>query len=263
MKTTRAAGKTGVLFLLCLPCVFLVKKMNTLSRYLLAIAGCSFYLWVILLPQTALRYVFQMFPPLSLVTAYILWHIPVSHRGKTIIFVGVDLILIYHLFFLFGATNTLQPFTYLFSNQSKEEFLLGHGVNYYPAIQYANLETPEDSKVLYVGEIRGYYCERDFLLATDAYRVDEAIILRKLIVESQSVQEVIGKLNHLGITHILINLSEMKRFAKNNLFRESYFDFQTEKDRKIFRQLFAPQHLRLLISQSQVNLYEVLYPKKK
>jgi hypothetical protein len=237
--------------------------MDTTSRYLLAISGCSFWLWAILLPQTALRYVFQMFPPLSLLTAYLLWHLPISRRGKTWIGAGVSLLLIYHLLLLFGPLAILQPFKYLLSNLSKEEFLVKQGVNYYPAIQYVNLEVPKDAKILYVGELRGYYCERDFLLATDAYRVDDEIILRKLIVESQSVHEVIQKLKQLNITHFLLNLSEMRRFARGkDLARESYFGFQTEKDQEIFQRLFSPQYLRLLLSKFEVTVYEVLYPEK-
>ncbi|MBD3308012.1 phospholipid carrier-dependent glycosyltransferase [candidate division KSB3 bacterium] len=257
MTTTRAAGKTGVLFLLCLPWVLLIKKMDTFSRYLLALGVCAFWLWVILLPQTALRYVFQMFPPFSLVTAYVLWQLPVSERQKTLISGGIGLLLIYHLCFLGGALTTLRPFTYLFSNQSQEEFLVDHGVTYYPAIQYINYETLPDAKILYVGEIRGYYCERDFLLATDAYRVDEAIILRQLIVESESVPEVVEKLRDRGITHLLMNLAEMARFAKNDLKRESYFGFPTAQDQQRLERLLSPQYVRLLVSQHQVNVYEL------
>ena len=259
MATTRAAGKTGVLFLLCLPLVFLVKKKDTDSKYLFALGLCSFWLWVILLPQTALRYVFQMFPPLSLATAYILWSLSISRRSKTWILSGISVILIYHLCFLGTALDVFQPFSYLFNNQPQEQFLVNHGVNYYPAIQFANQETPKNAKILYVGELRSYYCERDILLATDGYQVDEEIILRQLIIESKDSEEVIRKLEQLGITHILLNFSEMQRFAKGKLARESFFGFQTEKDKKIFQTLFS-HYLRLLISEYQVNLYEILYP---
>ena len=263
MKTSRAAGKTGIVFLLCLPGLFLVKNKDSTIRYLLVIAGCSFWLWVLLLPNDALRYVFQMFPPLSIVTAYILWHIPIPSQRKKYISGGVALLLLYHLLLLFGATHVLQPFTYLFSNQSKEDFLLHHGVAYYPVIQYVNLETPKDSKILFVPEIRGYYCERDYFIATNAPYDKHAIILRQLIIDSQSVEEVIEKLYRMGITHILFNLSEMRRFMGEESPRDLFFGFETEEEHKIFQRLFSPQFLRLLITQNQVNLYEVLYPRRK
>jgi hypothetical protein len=80
-----------------------------------------------------------------------------------------------------------------------------------------------------------------------------------LIRESQNVEELIQKLKRMGVTHILVNRSEMKRLAKK-LSQDSYFDFQTEKDREIHRNLFSSQYLRHLISRHQVDLYEVLYP---
>jgi len=262
MQTTRAAGKTGVLFLLCLPGIFFLKKLDPPVRYLLAIAGCSFWLWVVLLPGQALRYVFQMFPPLSIVSAYIFWNLPFSNRGKRWVLGGVSIILLYHLLIFFGETSILRPFNYLFGNQSEETFLLEHGVDYYPVIQYANSNIPANSKILFIAEIRGYYCEKDYLLATNAPFDNNEKILRKLIIKSQNVEEVIQELKRMGITHILVNLVEMQRLGKEKLLRDSYFDFQTEKDRKIFRNLFSPQYLRPIVAKHQVNLYEVLYRGK-
>ena len=264
MTTNGAAGKTGVLFLLCLPCVVFLKNIDGTMKYLLAIAGCSFGFWVFLLPRT-LRYVFPIFPPLSIVIAYILWHIPVSHRGRKLILAGMSLLLFYHIgMFLSEEIHILRPFAYLLGNQSKEDFLLDHGVEYYPVIQYVNRETPENSKILFVGESRGYYCERDYLVYTVITGIDDnELILRKLIVESQNVEEVVQKLRQMKITHILFNTSEMKRFTKQYLARDSYFGFQTEKEREIYRNLFAPQYLRPLISQDQVYLYEIMPPEGK
>jgi hypothetical protein len=167
-----------------------------------------------------------MFPPLSIITAYILWNLPFSHRYKKWILSGVSIILCYHLLIFFGETTILRSFNYLFGNQTKEAFLIEHGVDYYPVIQYANANIPGDSKILFVAEMRGYYCERDYLITTNAYLEDEGIILRKLIVESQDTEEVIQKLKHMGITHILISLPEMKRLAQK-LSRSSYFDLNT------------------------------------
>lgn len=260
MKTTRAAGKTGILFLLCIPLIFLIPQKDSFLPYLLALGGCSFWLWVILLPHTALRYAFQMFPPLSLTTSSILWSLPIAHHKKPWLVSGVCLLLCYHLLFFFQDMNYLQPYSYLFTNLSREQFLLEHGVDYYPVMQFINGNTSEDSKILYVGEIRSYYCERDILLATDAYRVDEAILLRQFILESQNAQEVLQKLYQSEITHVIVNFSEMQRFADGVLNREAYFDFQTDKDQEIFDTLVS-QYFQLLTSEHQVDVYQVLYPE--
>jgi hypothetical protein len=101
--------------------------------------------------------VFQIFPPLSIVTAYTFWNLPFSHRNKKWVLGGVSILLFYHLLMFFGDTSILRPFNYLFDSQSKEVFLMEHGVEYYPVIQYANSHLPADSKILFVAELRGYY----------------------------------------------------------------------------------------------------------
>ncbi|MCP4400221.1 MAG: phospholipid carrier-dependent glycosyltransferase [bacterium] len=260
MKTTRAAGKTGILFLLCLPTVFMIKRLDSSVRYQFAFGGVVFCLWVILFPQTALRYTFQMFPPFSLVTAYLLSSLSASIRPKSWLLGGISVVLGFHCALFFRETTLLRAYTYLLNNESAEQFLLGHGVNYYPAIQAINQDTHGNSTILYVGELRGYYCEREILLSTDGHRIDDEIILRKVILESQNVQEVLQKLSQLKVSHILLNFAEMQRFARGELGRESFFGFQTEQDKDIFKTLFS-KYFQLLVSEYEVNAYQILYPE--
>jgi hypothetical protein len=148
----------------------------------------------------------------------------------------------------------------LFGNQSKEEFLVTQGVTYYPVAQYIASELPKDSKILMVGETRGYYYERAYILSTNIYNLN-GIALREFIVGSQTVEEVVQKLHRMGITHLLLNVSEMKRVLRmeqQNLQRDSYFDFQTEKNREMFNTLFSPQYVRSLMSKYGVQLFEIL-----
>jgi hypothetical protein len=256
LNITGAAGKTGVVFLLCLPGLLLIQKKDRTIQYLLGFSGCVFGFWVFLLPWIQ-RYGFAMLPALSIVIAYILWHISVTSNIRRIIVGGISALLLYNLMlFLVEEITILRPFTYLFANASKEEFLLEHGVNYYPVIQS---EIPKDAKILFVGEARGYYCERDYLLYSSIAGIDDREIpLRKLILESSNIQELLQNLHRLGITHILVNGSEMQRLTKAYLPRGSYFGFQAAKDQEMLRVLFSPQYSRLLISKYQVSLYEIL-----
>jgi hypothetical protein len=148
----------------------------------------------------------------------------------------------------------------LFRNQTQEEFLLEHGVNYYSAMADVNLETPKDSKLLFVAELRGYYSQRNYLTNTDPHD-DNEIILQQLIIASQNIEELLQKLQRMEITHILVNASEMKRLAKV-LDRDTYFEFPTEKDQTMYRTLFSPQYLRPLVSKNLVTIYEILYPEE-
>jgi hypothetical protein len=261
MKSTRAAGKTGVLFLLVLPGILLVKKVDRTIRYLLGTAGSIFLLWQIFLPGDALRYVFQMFPLLSIAAAYFLWHLLRVPGRRAWIVSGVSLVLSYHLIMFFGETALLRPFDYVFGKETESEFLAGHGVNYTPAFHYINAHTPPDSSILFVGEIRSYRCEREFLLSTNEPDDTNAILLRSLIQETQDIDALLQKLRHMKVTHILVNWAEMQRFAaRKSLSIEEFFDFQSETEADVFHRLFSAPYTHSVFSEYDVTLYELQYP---
>ena len=262
MTTSGSGGKTGVLFLLYLPLLFFlkIKTIDPLLKWGGLLAGTAFVGWLFFLPRM-LRYIFPLFPVLSLIIAYSLWKISISKQRRLLTMLGVCGILLYQLMMFGGELTILSPLAYLFRNASQEEFLLAHGVNYYPAIQYVNRELSHDARVLFVAETRSYYAQRAVLLHT-IIEDDNEIILRKFIVESENLEELLLKLRQEHITHILINHDEMQRFTKTYLKRESYFNFQTQRAQKIFQRFFSSS-LRLLTSEYGVDLYEIRYPAEK
>jgi hypothetical protein len=261
MEANAAAGKIGGIFLLFLPGILLLRRPERLFKYLLAGAACALWLWVLFLPWVQ-RYVFPVLPLLSLVTAYIIWKIPASNAFRQGILAFVALCLLYHFGLFFAEEiRIIRPFEYLFGNQPPGVFLLDHGVNYYPVVQYINHETPPDAKILFVGESRGYYCERDYVLYTVIEGIDDRELpLRNVIVDSENIHEALQKLHEMGITHTLLNSSEMKRYTETYLSRDSYFGFTAEKDQQILETLFSPQYTRERITLHGVRLYEILYP---
>ena len=258
MTDVAAAGKAGAIFLLGFPAVFLLKTRDVIARNLLLASICSFWLWVFLVPRV-LRYAFQIFPLLSIVIAYTLWNLPVSRHWKKFFVGGVGLLMAYNMTLFFSESMFLKPFSYLFANYPQEDFLLEHGVNHYPALQYMNTRLPSHTKILFVGEFRGFYCERDYIL--QIVRGDEDMFLQQLIHQATGITELVQELQHRGITHILLNRSEMRRIAQNFLNRDSYFNWQNEKSRELYQQLFSIQHSHLLFSQHQVELYELAYSR--
>ena len=258
MEVSGAAGKTGVLFLLCLPGLLFLRKIDPTIKYVLLAGACAFGSWLLLVPWIQ-RYIFPIFPALSIGVAYVIWHLPLAPLKRKWLVSGFGGVLLYQLTMFVGEEMTvLQPFTYLFGNASTTEFLSGRGVNYYAALQYLNTETPPDAKVLFVGESRGYYCERDYLLYTVIEGIDEREIpLRQFILAAPDIEALLHTLHQNGLTHILVNFAEMERLTKAYLHRDSYFGFQTAKDRDLLRRLFTPPYTRLLVAQNQVKLYEI------
>lgn len=263
MTTNGAAGKTGIIFLLGLPFLFLIKKRPLTIRYLLLFSVSSFLGWTLLLPWM-LRFAFPMFPALSIILAYTFVKLWNTYRIKKLMMTVISIALIYNLFLFFSEMVTiLRPFPYLFANQSKEEFLVSHGVNYYPVTKWANNNIPQNSKILFIGELRGYYCKRDYLLHAGIEGVDEKkLLLRNLIKKSKNVDEILQGLNNLGITHLLINFSEMSRLAKKSLSLNSYFNFQQEEKNELTRELFT-DYLQPLASKHNVTLHEIKYSNLK
>jgi hypothetical protein len=263
MTMNGAAGKTGIIFLLGLPFLLFLKKIPLFIRYLLFFSAAVFLLWIFFLPWM-LRFAFPMFPALSIILAYTFVELLESYSLKKWIIAGISIILTYNLFLFFSETiSILRPFSYLFANQSKEEFLVSHGVNCYPVIDWANHVIPEDSRILFVGELRGYYCRRDYLMHVGIEGIDEnKLILRNLFKKSNNTDEIILELKKYGITHILINYSEMSRLAKNYLSIDSYFAFYEQEKNELVRE-FLSNYLFPLVSKYNVTLYEIKYPVSK
>ena len=261
MAVYGAGGKIGIIFLLCLPWAILIKKDDDEIWHLMILIGCMWSAWVLVLPWM-LRFVFPIFPLLSILSAYILWRLPFSTKAKRWSMYGLYGALIYHFLLFVGETTTiLHPYSYLFSNQTTENFLIRHGVTYYPIAQWINQNLPQNAKLLIEGELRGYYYERDYLQHVAVEGVEpEKIILSNLIKQSEDIKELLQKLQQLEVSHLLINTPEMQRLAQNYLEQKSYFEFSSEKDQKIFHEFFF-QYLHLLMSKHDVQIYEILYRK--
>jgi len=258
MTITGAAGKPGILFLLGLPGIFFIQPVKRPMKYLLGFALVSFVCWMVGISWLQ-RYAAPMFPAFSLIIAYILCDLPCVRPVKHTMFCLALIVLHYHLLlFLLEERQVLRQFDYLLSNQSQEEFLLGHDVPYYPAAQFINTQTPPDAKILFVAEARGYYCERDYILYTPLYSVlmDE-IPLRRVIQESVDIHDLRRRLRQLGVTHILLNMREMQRVSTTYFGGKHYFWFANPKDAELYKTLFSPQHANVIYSQYQIVVYEL------
>ena len=85
---------------------------------------------------------------------------------------------------------------------------------YYRAAQYINEKTEPDSRVLMVGETRGFYLERRFLAST---AVSPAPLARRAN-ESSSPEALAQRLREAGFTHVLVNGVESYRLRNRKLF---------------------------------------------
>lgn len=79
-----------------------------------------------------------------------------------------------------------------------------YGAPYYAAMVFIN-RLPESAKVLFLGESRSYYCERDHI-ATTAFDQNP---FWTIVREARSAAEIQTRLKAMGITHVFVNEGEL------------------------------------------------------
>ncbi|MBI5597718.1 MAG: hypothetical protein HY928_16650 [Elusimicrobia bacterium] len=98
---------------------------------------------------------------------------------------------------------------YLRGKVSREAYLhtqrVTYGLPYYEAAAWINANTPAGSKVLVLGESRGYYLERDFIAATvydyNPFWTEAAL--------SKDEDDLRARLAAKGVTHILLSARQL------------------------------------------------------
>ena len=80
---------------------------------------------------------------------------------------------------------------------------------YFPAMEYINQHLPPDAKVLFLGESRAYYCERNFVASTVFDDNPFWVAAR----EAKSSEDLFERMKKLGVTHIFVNASSLYTFG--------------------------------------------------
>lgn len=105
---------------------------------------------------------------------------------------------------------------------------------YYAGVEFINENLPPDATVLFIGEERGYYCERRFITAS----VFDVNPMARLADSAGGADDLLANLERKGITHLLVNAgSQHYQDWLASLDRESlvkYQDLLRHKARLIF-----------------------------
>ena len=130
---------------------------------------------------------------------------------------------------------------------SREEYL-ARRLAYYPAAQWLNTHTDVDTRVLYLGETRLLYLDREVMLSSgyDAGHLDRLLAL--------DAPPLFVTLKQMGITHILINGREIDRLRGSY----DYLMLTAEAERQLKTSL---EGCRIVFRQSGIQLCELPYQK--
>lgn len=232
----------GPLFLVFIPLLIFMKKVDTVIKYLLVYSLISFAVWYFN-PQ-GLRYL-MIYPMLSVVSGTVINSLLKIKKVKGAVILVLISTLFFNLVLWYGANSVKLP--YVFGLESEQEFYLKlKDNNGYNVFKYANENLPKNSKLLLFGEIRGYLSDLDYIKSDPlAHRV----IDYSKIVDSKSMY---NELRRLGITHVLVNskLGFIGLTNPNQPVRHS------EKDIRIMNETLK-NYAKLLYSENGVYLYEL------
>ncbi len=231
-------GGVGVLFLAFLPFFLLPRfRKNRVIRFVLYYSLVFFVVWMLFSPLK--RYLIPIFPLLSIMVAYIIVRI---WEARTIIrvplFMLIALTLIFQMIYLApqGLSQIYQRALVLAGVTSQEDYIMKNEETY-PVYRFINGNLPPEAKLL-IMDIRAFYCDRPYITS---------------IIEKDGGrygfgkgEEMLGRLERLGISHIVAN--------------QSYWDGQYGKDKypHVLEEIRA-EHLRVIYDRGPFMVFQIRY----
>ena len=216
----------GPFMLLCFPLFFLLRARRPVLRHLAVFIAVMWGLWSV--STSMLRYLLPTLAVMSVLFAALIAELPdkVLKWALQGVLVAVSL---FSAQWLNRMAASQDGWRVVFGLQDKAAYLSvqhdTYPTPYYPAMEYLNASLPADSRVLFVGESRGFYCRRKFVTAS----VYDMQPLVRLARASSTPEDLQARLASAGITHIFLNLAEAMRLA------DSYRLFQwDERSLKVF-----------------------------
>lgn len=201
----------GPFILLCAPLPFALRLEKPALRHLALFSAVMWALWA--LSTTMPRYLLPGLAVMSVLFAALL--AGAAHKALRWLFLGLLVLSgLYGARWLSMFAESQEGWQVVFGLQRRADYLRSqhssYPTPYYAAMEYINAELPPDSRVLFVGESRGYYCGRKFA-ASSVY--DENPLVRAA-GEAATPEELQARLRAAGITHIFLNLGEAMRVGE-------------------------------------------------
>jgi len=201
----------GPFILLCAPLPFVLRLEKAALRHLALFSAVMWALWA--LSTTMPRYLLPGLAVMSVLFAALFTG--ARQRALRWLFLGLLLFSgLYGARWLSMFAESQEGWQVVFGLQKRADYLrVQHSTYptpYYAAMEYINAELPPDSRVLFVGESRGYYCGRKFS-ASSVY--DDSLLVRAA-AGSATPEELQARLKAAGITHVFLNLGEALRVGE-------------------------------------------------
>jgi hypothetical protein len=236
--------KHGSVVLLILPLLFFV-KLNRNIKILISYTVLVFILWIFF-THRIIRFLLPCLSVWSLLAAYAL----VNFKKSKIISIVLHTLIIGFLCwntFKFTATVGFNFFDVAYGKETKEEFL-SKNFYQYGVFKFINKELPDDSKILFIGENQGFYCDRDYV-GSSPLDINDIVEISNA---SENAGVIYAKLIDVNITHILYNASEVKRVSS------TYHSFNWKQGAEDRFNEFITRFTTCLYSKKRVFLFKLV-----
>ncbi len=225
-------------FFCFLPWLWIGQKPHRTSRWLLVYSLLFFIPWMMMRP--VLRFLMPLLPVLALLTAQA-WVGGVRTQSQGIRwlmcgFLGLFVLSGVSLFLI--VTDVFSPWNVALGLETREAYL-SKKLNYYPAAQFINQSLPGTSTLYLFGDQRGYYYQRRVIFNTVFSRNWMAAWADEATTPAALREAIVSR----GITHILINRTEMQRLSSYNHFtmtpegQQRWSDFQKTMTRSVYHDI--------------------------
>ncbi|OGR65461.1 MAG: hypothetical protein A2X31_11705 [Elusimicrobia bacterium GWB2_63_22] len=206
------ADFVGPFLLVCLPLLLLYRLQKPALRHLALYLAVMWCLWA--LSTTMPRYFLPSLSLLSLLLAAV-----ITESGSAVLKWTLQGALV--VFSLYSAqwiselAKSQEGWRVVFGLQSRAEYLSAphsaYPMPYYPAMEYINSSLPPDSRVLFAGDSRSFFCERKFI-GVSVHDVHPLVLFARA---SSTPEEMQARVAAAGITHLFLNLGEAVRLDKS------------------------------------------------
>lgn len=224
------------LFLAVLPLLFLLQPAGTVPLWIYFI--CAWLLWSF--ASTMVRFLMPAYPAAALLIAAGLHggRHPALRKALSLLTLFACALCLYWAALMLYSQGRWRPVAGLIS---KHDYLGATQATYpyshYLAIEFINEKLPPGAKTLIVGDARGSYFKKDFVVSS----VFDKTPLVEYAAASKTGEELYARLRAEGITHILLNAAEGIRLGRAyNMFywdaraRGVYDEFWNEHVRELY-----------------------------
>lgn len=234
----RAIGGQLIAFL---PGLLLYVRRRQIA--LLAAFCLLYYLIVVIYVDGNPRYSLFLFAYLSIAAGYAAEQLTrgALHRLKPLLQGVFCLTLFFNVLVSYALAQTAIGF--LTSGNSREQFLLEQEGNA-RVFSYVNQHLPESAVVLLQGDVKGYYCDRDYLW-------DHPYQMVINYRQYDTAENLLKRMRELGISHV-VRMIYIPPIRTQGVGYPQYFA-------DAFHEEFRKKYLRLLYRDESYALFEVVY----